>query len=276
MQTSESTTPPMHYVRMGTGKPLLLLHGLGGSWKSWSLVLDALSAERDVIAVDLPGFGETAPLPGLVSIGSLADAVTAFLRDHELLGVDVVGSSMGARLVLELARRGVVGAVVSLDPGGFWKGWQKEFFAASIRASVRLVRLLQPVMPLLTRSRLGRTLLFAQFSAKPWKLSPTATLTEMRTFAAAPSFDALLDQLVDGPPQLGMAGETPANPITIVWGRQDRVCFPDQAKRAQALFPTARLVWFEGCGHFPHWDVPIQTARLILSSTAALPAAPVL
>src|SRR5215212_772377 len=82
----------------------------------------------DGVALDLPGFGKTPPLDGPVSIATLADASTSFLEQHELLGADVVGSSMGARLVLELARRGVVGATVSLDPGGFWEGWEKTYF----------------------------------------------------------------------------------------------------------------------------------------------------
>lgn len=81
--------------------------------------MDALAVHREVTAVDLPGFGETPPLAGEVSIATLADALTEFLSDHDLSGVDLVGSSMGARLVLELARRGVGGATVALDPGGF-------------------------------------------------------------------------------------------------------------------------------------------------------------
>jgi pimeloyl-ACP methyl ester carboxylesterase len=111
----------MHYVRRGTGKPLLLIHGLGGSWRSWQTILDGLALEREVIAVDLPGHGETPPLRGATTVATLADAVTGFVYENDLNGVDVAGSSMGARLVLELARRGgVVGGVVSLDPDGFW------------------------------------------------------------------------------------------------------------------------------------------------------------
>lgn len=257
----------MNHIRRGTGKPLLLIHGLGSSWRSWEPVIDALAAEREVIAVDLPGFGETPPLPGEVSIATLADAVTEFLNENDLLGVDVVGSSMGARLVLELARRGVVGAVVSLDPGGFWQGWERPFFFLSIAVSVRLVRLLQPVMPWITGNPVARTLLFAQFSAHPWKLSPKVCLTEMRTFAASPSFDPLLAQLVDGPTQQGVPSGSTLGPIVIGWGRQDRVCLPRQAARAVKLFPDARLHWFNHSGHFPQWDVPQETVRLILDST---------
>jgi pimeloyl-ACP methyl ester carboxylesterase len=58
----------LHHVRLGTGKPLLLVHGLGASWQSWSTVVDRLAAEREVVAVDLPGFGETPPLVGKVSV----------------------------------------------------------------------------------------------------------------------------------------------------------------------------------------------------------------
>lgn len=119
----------LYHVRRGTGKPLLLIHGLGGSWRSWQTILDPLAAEREVIAVDLPGHGDTPPLSGETSIHTLADSLTEFVNENNLNGVDVVGSSMGARLVLDLARRGgVVGGVVSLDPGGFWRGWQIPFF----------------------------------------------------------------------------------------------------------------------------------------------------
>ena len=67
----------MHHVRRGGGEPLLLLHGLGGSWREWGPVIEYLAAEREVIAVDLPGFGEIPPLPdegmtGLRGRGCLA------------------------------------------------------------------------------------------------------------------------------------------------------------------------------------------------------------
>ena len=258
----------MHHVRLGQGKPLLLIHGLGGTWRSWAPILDRLTPHRTIIGIDLPGFGETPPLPGIVTIETLADAVTTFLTEQNLADIDMAGSSMGARLVLELARRGAAGAVVSLDPGGFWQGWEKTYFLASIGISIKLVRALQPVMPLITGTPVGRTVLFPQFSPKPWGLPPDVTLEEMRSYANSPSFDELLRNLVDGPPQRGAPAGSLKKPLVIGWGRQDWVCLPRQAPRAQALFPDARLHWFEKCGHFPHWDQPAETARLILETTA--------
>ncbi len=257
----------MEYDRLGHGRPLLLVHGLGGSRASWSTIIDALARERDVIVVDLPGFGATAPIAD-VSIATLADSLIAFLRELDLLGVDVVGSSMGARLVLELARRGVVGTVVSLDPGGFWRGWERHVFALSVALSVRLVRALQPFIPAIAANPVGRTLLLAQFSAHPWTIAPDVVATEMRTFAGSPSFDPLLHSLAYGPTQQAIPAGSARAPIVIGWGRFDRVCFPWQAARAQACFPDAKIHWFERSGHFPQWDSPQETVRLILESTA--------
>lgn len=267
----------MHCIRRGAGVPLLLVHGLGSSARTWAPVFDDLAAKRQVIAVDLPGFGTTPPLSGVVSIATLADALTNFLRENGLLGIDAVGSSMGARLVAELARRGgVLGGVVSLDPGGFWDGWQRRVFYSSVYLSIRLVRLLQRVMPFLTRHALSRSLLLAQFSAHPSRLSPQLTLDELRNFAVSPSFDELLYNLAFGEPQLGATVDSIKHPLVFGWGTHDRVCFPAQAKRALELFPDARLHWFTDSGHFPHWDSPRETARLILDNLigTGLPGAP--
>ena len=256
----------LHYVRRGTGKPLLLIHGLGSTHHNWDLIAGELAARREVIAIDLPGHGDSAPLPGEVSISTLADAVTGFLRAHDLLGVDAVGSSMGARLVLELVRRGgVLGAVVSLNPGGFWRGWEIPFFYHSVRLSAQLVKQLQPVLPALTGNPVGRSLLLAQFSARPWRIPGPVALTELRSFVPAPTFTGLLRNLAYGEVQQGTPAGTVTAPLVIGWGRQDRVCLPQQAKRAARKFPDAHLHWFDGCGHFPQLDVPRQATQLILA-----------
>lgn len=258
----------LNHIRYGSGKPLLLIHGLGGSWKSWMPVLEKLAAHREVIAVDLPGHGKTPPLEGPTTIATLADAVTDFLRNHELLGIDTVGSSMGARLVVELARRGgVIGAAVALDPGGFWEGWHRSFFYYSLAGSIRLVRLLKPLLPFLTGNAATRTILLPQFSPRPWHLPAQLVLTELRSYAASPVFDELLYHLAFGKEQQGAPRGTLAQPLVMGWGRQDWICFPSQSKKALQLFPDAHVYWFNHCGHFPHWDKPSETVAMILRET---------
>ena len=106
-----------------------------------------LTAQRDVIAVDLPGFGSSPTLSGEVTIAELTDAVESFIAEHDLGDIDVVGSSMGARMVMEMARRGHHGTVVALDPGGFWTDRQVKVFGTTVSASIWLVRRLGRCCP---------------------------------------------------------------------------------------------------------------------------------
>ena len=162
-----------------------------------------------------------------------------------------------------MATRGRVGPVVALDPGGFWRGWERPFFGATIGASIKLVRALVPALPALSRTATGRTALLAQLSAKPWALRPELLAGELRSFAATRTFDALVRDLATGPEQTGPAAAS-SGPVTIGWGRHDRLCFPSQAKRVTAGFPGAAMHEFENSGHFPKWDQPEETLRLIL------------
>ena len=258
----------IEFSRRGRGRPLLLVHGLGGSRKSWDTIAGGLAERRELIAIDLPGHGATPAEADSGTFNGLTDSVERFIGDNQLNGIDLVGSSMGARIVLELARRGGVGNVVALDPGGFWQGWERTFFKSTIAASVRLLRLLRPALPALSRSAVARTALLAQLSARPWALDSQAVATELKSFVATSTFDALVRDLAAGPAQTGPAAQSTGN-VVIGWGRSDRLCLPRQASRAMAAFPSARLHWFEQCGHFPMWDQPEQTVRLILDSTEA-------
>ncbi|WP_423141673.1 alpha/beta fold hydrolase [Parablastomonas sp. CN1-191] len=255
----------MHHSRSGRGKPLLLIHGLGGSHRSWDTVSAALSNEREVIALDLPGHGQTAAEADSGTFASLARGVEDWLINENLEDIDMVGSSMGARLVLEMARRGRAGAVVALDPGGFWHGWERTFFRTTISASIALVRAMQPILPSITKNVAGRTALMLQLSAKPWALDPSLVLNELRSFAGTSTFDSLVKDLATGPMQEGPAAT--AAPVVIGWGCKDRLCLPAQAGRAIAAFPDATMHWFEESGHFPMWDQPAETVRVILNAT---------
>ncbi|MBC7723972.1 MAG: alpha/beta fold hydrolase [Burkholderiaceae bacterium] len=261
------SAPTLFTVRRGEGRPLVLIHGLGSSWATWAPVFPALARARDVIAVDLPGFGESSPLPGRVTVETLTDAVEDYLSAAGLDQADVAGSSLGARIALELARRGHGGGVVALAPGGFWTPVQQRVFGVSIATSAALVRALQPIVPVLARSGLGRIALLSQFSAHPRRLEPSVVQTELRSIARAPSFDEALDALAHGPTQAG-AG-FPRGRVAIGWGRQDRVTLPSQASTALERFPSATFHGFHDCGHFPHWDQPARTVRFILEATGS-------
>ena len=260
----------MHQTQRGSGQKLLLIHGLGGSWQSWSTILDVLSDHRSVIAIDLPGHGATPAEADSGTFDGLVGSVERYIVDNGLAGIDIVGSSMGARIVLELARRGGVGNVVALDPGGFWQGWERTFFQVTIGLSGRLLRAIRSSLPMLARSKVARTALLAQLSARPWALDPKVVATELTSFSNTPTFDALVRDLAEGREQAGPAAVSTGR-VVIGWGRQDRLCLPRQAKRAMAAFPSADLHWFEPSGHFPAWDMPDETIAVILAATQPLP-----
>lgn len=259
----------LYTERTGTGKPVVLVHGLGSSIRTWDAILPMLQEQREVIAIDLPGFGKSEPLTGDVTIATLTDAVEQFLREENLDGADIVGSSMGARIVVEMARRGHTGNVIALDPGGFWNDTQVRIFNGSITASVALVRRIQAILPSLVTKAAGRTALLAQFSAAPWKLDPDLVLTELRGFATSPSLDEARKSLAHGPRQEGAPGGTIKGTLAFGWGRRDKVTPLSEAAVAMSLYPDATLHVFEECGHFPHWDQPQETARFILDATTA-------
>ncbi len=258
----------LNHKRVGSGPPLLLIHGLAGNRNAFDPSLDALAAQRTVVAIDLPGCGDTPPLPGgAATVPDFADAVTSFLKEQDLLGVDVVGSSLGARLALELARRGgVVGKVVALDPGGFWAPGAQRFFSVSVGVSIRLVNALRPLLPFLAGNPVTRTILLPQFSARPWAIPKAVVLPALRGFkdpATKPAFRFL----AKGPQQEGLPAGAQEHPILLVWGKRDYVTPASQATLAQERFPDATLQLIDKCGHFPHWDQPEQATQLILGHT---------
>lgn len=88
----------------GSGKPLVLLHGLGGTKASFLPTVAALAPQRRVIAVDLPGFGESAkPLGAAYDAPFFSRAVKALLDELEIERTDLLGHSMGGRVALEFA-----------------------------------------------------------------------------------------------------------------------------------------------------------------------------
>lgn len=250
----------------GSGPPLLLVHGLGSSRNAWSPILDALAQHRELILFDLPGHGVSPAEPDSGTFAGLTRSVAEFIADQKLGPVDMVGSSLGGRIVLELARQGGTGAVVALDPGGFWQGWERGFAATTLTASVNLLRASRPVIPALAGNPVSRAALLIQLSARPWALDPALVTRELQSFVATRTFDSLVSDLTKGPAQVGPAAAD-SGPVVIGWGAQDRLCLPQQAARAKAAFPDARLHWFAKSGHFPMWDQPDEAVQVILDAT---------
>lgn len=93
------------FLRAGTGRPLVLVHGYLGGSAQWRDQLAALAPTHDVIAPDLPGFGAAAALPGSESISEFAAAVMGCLDRLGIGRFALLGHSMGGMIVQEIAAR---------------------------------------------------------------------------------------------------------------------------------------------------------------------------
>ena len=255
----------MHVSTAGDGKDLLLVHGLGSHSHTWRLIAPALERERRLIMVDLPGHGRTPAEEDSATFAGQARSLAEFLRAEKLERVDMVGSSLGGQLVLEMARRGLAGSVVALSPGGFWMGWERFYTESSLLFSSRLLRTLAPGLPILSANPAMRSALLAQLAAHPWNLPADLVAEELESYSRTEIFELLAINLAHGPQQQG-PGAPSTGRVTIGWGRQDRLLLPQQAERAVAAFPGSRLVWLEWCGHFPLWERPDETVKLILET----------
>ena len=259
----------LHHVRRGTGPTLLLIHGLGSQGHAWDPVLDPLARERDVVVIDLPGFGASAPLPAGVTPtpGALAGSVAAFLAGLGVERAHVAGNSLGGWVALELARLGRASSATLISPAGFWSEGDRRYASATLRASRWLARHLAGVGRHVLASAAGRTLLLSQVFARPGRMPAEVAIAQARAFIQAPGFDATFSACAA--PGSGFRGGADVTcPVTIAWGDRDRLLWPRQARRAAAALPGARLVSLRGCGHTPMWDDPPQVARLLLDGSA--------
>ncbi|MEU9254152.1 alpha/beta fold hydrolase [Streptomyces sp. NPDC048270] len=267
-------TATVAYERKGAGEPLLLLHGIGHHLQAWHPVTDILAAQYDVIAVDLPGFGVSEPLPEGVpyDLDTVAPALGGLCA---ALGVErphVAGNSLGGLLALEMGRIGLARSVTALSPAGFWtEGERRYAFATLLAMRAGAKALPRPLLERLSHAPAGRAALTGTIYARPARRSPDAVVAETLALRDATGFEKTL--AAGG--SVRFTADVPGLPVTIAWGTRDRLLLRRQGVRAKHTLPGARLVRLPGCGHVPMSDDPALVARVVLDTArrAATPLA---
>jgi pimeloyl-ACP methyl ester carboxylesterase len=247
------------YDRAGSGEPLVLLHGLGGSRRIWAPVFERLAAERDVLAADLPGFGESPPLPEgtPATAARLGHSVAALCDELGLSRPHFAGNSLGAWAALELAKEGRAASVCAISPAGLWR---RPLGPRSFD-SRQLGRRLRPLIPLLMSSSRARGRLLQTTLAHPERLTRAEAKGLVLDWLASPGYDAanleLRTTIFEHPERVTV-------PTTVAWGSEDHLVAPPRRER---MPPDARYVVLEGCGHTPTWDDPDRVAELLLDAS---------
>jgi pimeloyl-ACP methyl ester carboxylesterase len=251
------------YERIGSGEPLVLLHGIGHRRQAWDAVLGRLTPHREIILVDLPGHGESPPFQadGQPVPQALIEQFIAFLDELGLDRPHVAGSSVGGRLALEVAERGRAASVTALSPAGFWANDAELAYARAVCRVMQVsAELAKPLRSALARSTSGRALIYAAIVSRPSQVSPEQASGDFAAFLTASSaVNAILASAVP------FTGSIPDGvPVTIGWGTRDRLLRPRQGLLAKALLPQADLILLRGCGHIPVTDDPPLVAQVLL------------
>ena len=225
----------------------------------WDPVIAALAAGREVIAVDMPGFGRSAALPegAAPTPQALAAAVAGFLDALGLDRVHVAGNSLGGWVALELAKEGRALSVAALSAAGFWRQPLGPRPGVDLRRAGRFVL---PALSALVRTRRGRNALLRGSVGHPERVPPAAAARLVRAYVTAPAYEAanlaMRAAVFSGAEQIDV-------PVTLAWGELDRLVSPP--RRVPAGWITRVL---RDCGHIPTWDDPRQVSELLLEASA--------
>lgn len=237
--------------------PLLLLHGSSGEKDNWTRVARHLSPRLRVIALDLPGFGDSdRPTDGDYGLAAQVRHIEAFVSALGLTTFHLGGNSMGGRLAVMYAathpRR--VQSLWLLAPGGVLSAPRSELFERLERGERN---------PLFVRHEDEFTAYIDMLMAQPPSIpKPLRRALAGRAAARADLHQAIFDAIADE--ALGLEtvlARGLATPARIVWGEADRIWHPAGAEMLLRRMPHASLFSLPGVGHVPMIEAPQTVAE---------------
>jgi pimeloyl-ACP methyl ester carboxylesterase len=242
------------YYDRGTGQPLVLIHGMWGDHRDWETVLDPLAAHHRVIAVDLPGFGETKDSRIEYTGEFFAHSLARLLDQLGLENVALAGNSFGGQIAMSLALEfpARVNKLILVDTGGL------EKYSTSDRQMIleqRNVKMLESLTPEINSMLFGR-LFFSQNSEAQQRY-----IARKNARLARPDYPEYCRHMFQ---TIGLALDLSlldrigslAMPVLLIHGEKDVIVNPDRVRAAVLLFPNARLVMLQDCGHIPQLEQP--------------------
>jgi pimeloyl-ACP methyl ester carboxylesterase len=250
------------FTRHGAGEPLVLLHGLGSSRHAWDPVVPALAEQFEVLAVDLPGFGDTPPLPADVEPhpAALAAAVASWLDELGIAAPHIAGHSLGGWIALELAGIRPVATLSLVAPAGLWRGKTPIYDRVSLRAIRWFSAHGRGALSHVVRYRLGRILVLGQTHGRPARVSPDEARAAFRDMGTCPGFA----EVMRATDRRSYVATRPVDaPVTVAFGTRDRILLARQSRHVDELPSGTRVESLPGCGHVAMSDDPDAVAALI-------------
>jgi pimeloyl-ACP methyl ester carboxylesterase len=259
----------MGYLDVGGGPAILLVHGLGASWRVWSNNLAALTAEHRVIVVDLPGFGESQNLSSPVDIDDYAAALAGLL---DILGVDeavVVGHSLGGLICQRLAvrhRGRVSGVILVSTTGGVMSAGTRTLFRVVAAGTAPLALLPKGLVAPAMRNAMAvpavRRWLLKRMVHDPDRISPDLAVDMLSSALSSTGTAAAIRAGLRVLPEndLGVIN----CPVLVLSGDQDRITPVAAAADLARRLPRAKRITWPGVGHHPMWEEPTDFDSVVL------------
>ena len=268
-QTIEIHGQPVTYHMMGEGPPVLLVHGITSSSRTWKSVMPRLSENHTVIAPDLLGHGRSSKPQGDYSLGAYASGMRDLLVALDVPKATVVGHSLGGGIAMQFGYQfpDRVARLVLVDTGGIGREVNPALRAAALPgAELVLPLLFSPTLHdagLKVRNFLAGIGLHGSADVEG-VAEGFASLTEAD---ARRAFVNTVRSVIDPSGQRVSAADrlylTRDIPSLIVWGDRDRIIPVSHADLAHELMPGSRLEIFPGAGHFPFNDDPDRFIRTL-------------
>jgi 4,5:9,10-diseco-3-hydroxy-5,9,17-trioxoandrosta-1(10),2-diene-4-oate hydrolase len=248
----------VHYQRAGTGRPLLLLHGLVGSAKNWRQNITFLSRDSSVYAVDLFNMGESERIPGLnAGLEATADRLAACMDALGVAEADIAGHSHGGAVAMMFAARHPdrVRSLILFAPANPFcdLGHQLIRFYQT-RFGIWLARQI-PVLP-----RMLKATALSRMYGDPSRVSAGSLEGYIEGLHVPGTMDHIL-QIVDrwfvdmGLLRSALTGLV-AKPTLLIWGDRDRAVGLPSGRELQRTLPQSSLMVIPGAGHIPFEEVP--------------------
>ncbi len=254
----------MQYLDVGTGEPLVLIHGIGCSWVHWIANLDALSAKYRVIAVDLPGFGGSDPVPEGTDLTETSGSVLKLL---EQLGIDkaiVAGHSLGGIVswLIALAAPEKVERLVLVDAGTVvLPAWATAMIVRQFGLLVAALGNPAIARALLRRPRV-RNAFLRGLTKHPRRVPLDVAVALVQTFIGPPGFRAALQTAPAA--VTGIIPDAMGIKSLLIWGTLDPIFPVSTARVLHSEMPDAQLVEIRGAGHCPQFERPEEFNRALL------------
>jgi 4,5:9,10-diseco-3-hydroxy-5,9,17-trioxoandrosta-1(10),2-diene-4-oate hydrolase len=248
----------VHYQRAGSGRPLLLLHGLVGSAKNWRRNICFLAQNSEVYAIDLFNMGESERVPGLdAGLEATADRLAAYMEALGLNEADIAAHSHGGAVAMMFAARHSdrVRRLILFAPANPFcdLGHQLIRFYQT-RFGIWVARQIPSLPRMLKATALSR------MYGDPSRVSAGALEGYIEGLHIPGTMDHVLQIVQRWFVDMGLLRSVlerlVAKPMLLIWGDRDRAVGLNSARELQRILPQSSLMVLPGVGHIPFEEMP--------------------